>query len=56
MYDTTYALDHARQYLTSLLPTQAKRIEQASDRSVKASMDSAYAGGWSAFLTAHNGR
>jgi hypothetical protein len=56
MYDTTYALDHARQYLTSLLPAQAERIEQASDRSIKASVDSAYDGGWDAFLAHHNGR
>lgn len=56
MCDTTHPIDHARQYLTSLLPTQAERIEKASDRSIKASVDSAYAGGWNAFLTAHNGR
>lgn len=53
MFDTTLPVDAARAWLTELMPSQAKRIEEATDVMVKASMDSAYAGGWAAFLRQH---
>ena len=49
MNDTIYPLDAARVWLTALLPVMACVIEEASDASVKASMDSAYPGGWTEF-------
>lgn len=54
MTNQAYPIDAARAWLTALLPGQAQRIEESSDGSIKASIDSAYAGGWVAFLDAHN--
>jgi hypothetical protein len=50
MFDATYPVDAARAWLSALLPSEIDRIEQASDEAIKASMDSAYAGGWKAWL------
>lgn len=54
MTNKAYPVDAARAWLTELMPSQSKRIEEATDVMVKASMDSAYAGGWIAFLSGHN--
>lgn len=54
MTNRAYPIDSAREWLTDLLPDQAQRIEEASDAGIKASIDSAYAGGWIAFLSGHN--
>lgn len=54
MTDLTCPMDAARAFLTALLPDQASRIEEASDAEVKASMDSAYDGGWTRWLTTYD--
>ena len=56
MYDTTHPVDHARQYLTGLIPHHAQWCEEASDVEIKDCVNGCYAGGWDAFLSAHNGR
>lgn len=56
MYDTTYPIDHARQYLTRLIPHHSQWCEEASDAQIKDCVNGCYAGGWDAFLADHNGR
>ena len=50
-FDVSQPMDAARAWLTMLMPHLAQAIEEASDRSIKGSMDSAYVGGWTEFST-----